>query len=324
MAVIGMDLGGTKLASAVFSERGTILTKSHVALNDRRGAEVGDLICEEIHRMLPFAGADDPVRAVGVCVPGIYYAKNGHVWAPNIPDWDDYPLQGELSAAVGDSISVRVDSDRACAILGETWKGTARGSKDAIFIAVGTGIGAGILVNGRVLRGHADIGGAVGWLALSRPFRESYANCGDFEYNASGPGLAKVAQDLLAAHPDRPSVLHAVKGPITARHIFHAHAKGDSIAADVLNNAVEYWGKAVANLVSLFNPDKIIFGGGVFGPAASLIDRIRAEAELWAQPISMKQVSLEVSTLGGDAQLYGAGRLALKVRAARPKRVAVG
>lgn len=324
MAVIGMDLGGSKLATAIFSKRGAILTKSHVAIGDRGGPEVGALIREEITRMLPFAGDEDPVRAVGVCIPGIYYARNGRVWAPNIPGWDDYPLQRDLSEAVDDSIMVRIDSDRACAILGETWKGTARGCKDAIFLAVGTGIGAGILVGGRVLRGHNDIGGAIGWLALSDPFRDEYASYGDFEYHASGAGLARVARDLRTADPDRPTEINGQLERLTARDVFQAYAKGDKLAVEVIENAITYWGKAVANLVSLFNPEKIIFGGGVFGPASSLVDRIQEEATRWAQPISMQQVSLEISSLGGDAQLYGAGRLALKARQIRSRPVAAG
>jgi len=97
---------------------------------------------------------------------------------------------------------------------------------------------------------------------------------------------------------------------LTARHVFAAHEAGDPIAVRVLDDAVAWWGMAVANLVSVFNPDRIIFGGGVFGPAAGLLDRIRAEAVRWAQPLSMQQVELSASALGEDAVLYGAGRLA--------------
>jgi glucokinase len=321
MAVIGMDLGGTKLSSAVFSEQGKVLTKSYVSIGKRKGAEVGELICEEVRQLMPTVSGDDPIRAVGVCVPGIYYARTGRVWAPNIPDWTDYPLYDELQTAVGSNVLVRVDSDRACAILGETWRGAARGCKDAIFLAIGTGIGAGILVDGKVLRGHQDIAGAIGWLALTQPFRDEYGKVGCFEYHGSGPGLAKVARDFVADMNGSESRL-AARAPdqFTATDVFSAYAKGDPLAVRVIDNAVAYWGMAVANLVSLFNPQKIVFGGGVFGPAASQIDRIRAEAEKWAQPISITQVSLEISKLGGEAQMYGAARLALKARPVRSRR----
>jgi len=101
-------------------------------------------------------------------------------------------------------------------------------------------------------------------------------------------------------------------GKITTQDVFSAYHSGDAVAAEIIAQAVEYWGMAAANLVSLFNPEKIIFGGGVFGPATELIPDIKREAEKWAQPISMKQVSFEASALAGDAGVYGAGFLAKK------------
>ncbi len=99
---------------------------------------------------------------------------------------------------------------------------------------------------------------------------------------------------------------------LTAANIFSAYEKNDRVATQVLEQSIEFWGMAVANLVSLFNPEKIILGGGVFGPAIKFIDAIKKEAAKWAQPISMTQVSLEPSALGGDAGIYGAGFMALQ------------
>ena len=97
---------------------------------------------------------------------------------------------------------------------------------------------------------------------------------------------------------------------VDARRIFQAYTSGDELARRVIDNAVEFWGMATANLISILNPQKIIFGGGVFGPATDLLPRIEDEARKWAQPISMKMVSLEPSQLGPHAALYGAARLA--------------
>lgn len=253
-----------------------------------------------------------PITAVGVAVPGIYRAERGTVWAPNVPGWDDYPLRDELCRALGGDTSVVIDSDRAACILGEAWNGAARGARDAIFLAVGTGIGAGILVDGRVLRGHADIAGAVGWLALDRPFRDAYVSCGCFEYHAAGPGLTTVAREMLEAMPDYAGELRRLApSDVTTARLFAAFDRGDEVATRVLHDAIEFWGMASANLVSLFNPETIVFGGGVFGPAVRFLERIRIEAARWAQPISIGQVRFVASTLGGDAGLYGAARLAL-------------
>jgi len=307
MAFIGVDLGGTKLAAAAFTEAGELLHRESTPLADRRGSAVGRLIVEQIEAI----SRTRPIEGAGVCVPGLYRASRGTVWAPNIPEWDDYPLRDELRTALGKDIGLTIDSDRAAYILGETWRGAAAGARDAIFLAVGTGIGAGILTDGRVLRGAADVAGAIGWLALDRPYVARYRNHGCFEDQASGPGLVRVARDLMERDPRYDGALRRDADALDAGAIFAAHDRGDPIAGKVLDNAIELWGMAAANLVSLFNPEIVVFGGGVFGPAARFVDRIRAEARRWAQPIAIEQVRFVASTLGGDAGLFGAGRLAM-------------
>jgi glucokinase len=311
MAVIALDLGGTKLAAALFNENGNILFKTTYSLDKKQGTEVGQLIFKAANDLLNKA---EDVSAIGICVPGVAYAKSGKVWAPNIPGWDDYPLLEELQQSVSNKkIKIKFDSDRACYILGEVWKGNARGCKDAIFLSVGTGIGAGILINNEVLRGSHDIAGAIGWMALDRPFNQKYISCGDFEYNASGEGIVKVAKEMLGNNVYNKSVLKNINPDLlSAKDIFNAYEMGDELSKKVIANAIERWGMATANLVSLFNPEKIIFGGGVFGPALKFLDEISIESKKWAQAISIQQVQLQASALGSDAGLYGAGLLALR------------
>jgi len=315
MAVIGLDLGGTKLAAAIFDTEGTILFQTTVPLEKRRGKQVGSLITSTLSELLSYSEKNlHNITAIGICIPGISWSKTGKVWAPNIPEWDDYPLKEEITSSLnGKNIQVKIDSDRSCYILGEVWKGSASGCSDAIFLAVGTGIGAGILVNGQILRGSNNIAGAIGWLALDKPFLEKYTSCGCFEYHASGEGLARVAREIIKDKPDYQGALK-IRNPeeITARDVFEQYKNGDEAATDVITQAIEFWGMTTANLVSLFNPEKIIFGGGVFGPAVQFLDQIMNEARKWAQPISINQVQLEASALGSDAGLYGAGYLALK------------
>jgi len=249
------------------------------------------------------------INSIGIAVPGISHKKSGTVWAPNISGWENYPLLQEVKE-ISNEIPVSIDSDRACYILGESWKGSAKGCSDAIYLAVGTGIGAGILVNGSVLHGAYDIAGAIGWMALDRPFEDKYISCGCFEYHASGEGLTKIAREIIQSN-NRASELSKLVA-ITARDIFSAYEKNDAVAIAVIKQAIEFWGMAIANLVSLFNPEKIILGGGVFGPAIKFISGIREEASKWAQPVSMQQVSIEASALGSDAGLYGAALVALQ------------
>jgi glucokinase len=311
MAVIALDLGGTKLSAALFNDKGDILFKTNHSLDKRQGTEVGNLVFQITSDLL---NKTENVSAIGICVPGIAHAKTGKVWAPNISGWDDYPLLEELQRSVNnEKIKIKIDSDRACYILGEVWKGNARGCNDAIFLSVGTGIGAGILINNEVLRGSHDIAGAIGWMGLDRPFNQKYIPCGDFEYNASGEGIAKVAREMLDRDITNKSVLKKINSDLlSAKDIFDAYEMEDELSKKVIANAIECWGMATANLVSLFNPEKIIFGGGVFGPALKFLDEIYIEAKKWAQPISIQQVQLQASALGSDAGLYGAGLLALR------------
>jgi glucokinase len=315
MAVIGIDLGGTKINGAVFDNEGNRLHQTAHVLGKRQGVDVGQLVTHTIHELLQTTAASD-VQAVGICVPGISDTRIGRVWAPNIPDWESYPLQEEVEKTLDNpAVWVKIAGDRNCYILGETWKGVAKDVRDALFIAIGTGIGVGILANGQILEGHAGISGAAGWLALDTEYKEDYTQHGCFESNASGNGIARCAQRLLRNDSlllYRDSILqeHSIEN-ITAHEVFDAWAKKDLLATHVIDRAVQLWGMAAANMVSIFNPEMIIWGGGVFGPAAQLLDRIYTEACRWAQPIAIKQVKFEKSHLEGNAGLYGAGRLAL-------------
>lgn len=167
MSILSLDLGGTKLAVALISPKAEVKTKHTVALNGRSGNLVSEMLCEEVRAFVDTG----LVKAIGIAVPGIYSEVNGTVWAPNIPGWEHYPLLREISAAAG-NIPILIESDRACYISGEIWKGKARGCTDAIFMAVGTGIGAGIISGGQIIKGAANIAGAVGWLALDVPYQK--------------------------------------------------------------------------------------------------------------------------------------------------------
>jgi glucokinase len=301
MATIGVDLGATKIIAAIFGDDGLIISRTKEKTEGQGGSELGRLILSQVRKlMLEAFQAGIDIKGIGLCVPGIYHTSSGTVWAPNIPGWDNYPLGKELCGAFsGLGLSIRIESDRTCYILGETWCGVAKGSSNAIYLSVGTGIGAGILCDGHIIRGAADIAGAVGWMTLSGTYREKYRRCGFFEYHASGSGLVKSADEIESGRFK------------DAKDVIDAYNAGDPLAEDLMDKAVKMWGMASANLISIFNPGILVFGGGLFGPASALIPRIRKEAALWAQPLSMKQVTFAVSSLAGDAGMIGAGRLPL-------------
>lgn len=315
IAVIGVDIGGTKISAALFESNGKVLHKEMQAVAHRKGKQVLELLGSLVLRLRDKAEKRSlNVLAIGICVPGIYDPINKTAWVPNIPEWDNYPIWHELTELLKDSsIEILIESDRSCYILGEIWKGCAKGCKDAIYLSVGTGIGAGILSNGRIISGNGGIAGAIGWMALEPPYKNKYSKWGNFEHYASGNGIARSAVEILGkAHRPTSLLDHIPVGEITAHHVFSAFKEKDLVAVKVIEKAIMYWGMALANLVSIFNPEKVIFGGGVFGPATELLDEIWKESKRWAQPLAIQNVRLEVSALEGDAGLIGSGYLAIK------------
>lgn len=312
MAVIALDMGGTKIEGAVVLPDGTTALNCRNLLAGATGREVAEIAAATARKLIDEAhvlGID--VTAMGVCVPGIVNTVAGTVWAPNVPGWESFPLHHFLSSAIP-GIDICIDSDRSCAIYGETWMGSAANARNAVFFAVGTGIGLGIKVDGRVLHGHADIAGAAGWMALQTPADLKYKACGCFEYYASGNGIGARARGLIrdGAIGCRLPGSKPVE-QITSHDVFDAYDHGDDIAVSVLNKAVEMWGMAAANIVSLLNPEVVIWGGGVFGPAVRFIDDIKAEAARWAQPVAMGQVKFVASQASGNPILDGAAYIAL-------------
>ena len=313
MQYLGIDIGGTKISIGIFTADGQMVDSDSTLIEGRTGTDVGALVLSFCDKVLSDNNiASDSELSIGVCIPGITYSKTGCVWAPNIPGWDNYPLYHELKGHYPQAV-VTIESDRTCYILGEINMGGAKGCENAVFIAVGTGIGAGILVDGKILHGHSDIIGAIGWLALKPPYDKYWDQCGCFETHASGDGIAKQAHLFLQQDKGYSGELRNIPlEEVTSHHVFAAYDHGDPLATRVIDQAVEMWGMAAANLVSIFNPEMVIFGGGVFGPAASLIDRIYAEALKWAQPISIKQCKFVATQLPKMAGLYGAGGVAIQ------------
>ncbi len=308
---LSIDLGGTKCSGALISEERGILVRKVISIAGLNGSEVETHLKELISYLRQ--EAEKLNRAInGLCisVPGIAHESTGNVWAPNIPGWEDYPLRQNLVKIPELDFNIYVDNDRACGILGEVWKGAAKDCKNAIYLTVGTGIGAGIYSDGKIIRGSGDIAGAVGWMALDSEFKPGYEQFGSFEYNASGNGLARFARDMLSGGSWENSILKKHE-KLDAETVFGAFREEDPLAKYVIENAIQYWGKAVANLVSIFNPELIIFGGGVFGPGLSLLDRIYEEAKKWAQPVSIGNTRLAPALLGQDSVLFGAGKIAL-------------
>ncbi len=286
---IGVDVGGTKLAITVVDPQGRSFHRSkHPVRKQGTAAQIAQLAAAA----LADAGIEwARIGGVGVCVPGIYVAATGNAWAPNLWGWDEAPLRAELEPLF--PAPVTIDSDRAAYVLGEQWLGAARGLTDVIFLAIGTGIGAGIIANGRLCRGAGDIAGAVGWFALDRHKRDIYKETGCFEANAAGPAVARRG------------------GAATAEQVVDAARRGDRQARSVLDETAEWIAMGVANLISVLNPQMVVLGGGLMQAGDLLLEPVRREVLDWAQPFAARQARIELTRLGEDAGLLGAARLGM-------------
>jgi glucokinase len=291
-AALAIDLGGTKVAFAVVDPGGAVLSRSKRPSHEAGRAVSFDALAASAADTVRAAGlAWADLRAAGVVVPGVYDTGTGRAWAPNLWGRDEVPLLGELR----DRLPVRViiDSDRSGYVLGEAWLGAARGCTDVVFLAVGTGIGAGILSNGRLVRGSGGIAGAVGWLALDPRWREDYGRMGSFEAEAAGPALAGRA------------------GTASAEEVAEAARRGDPVARRAVDETVEWLAMGTANLISVLDPQVVVLGGGLMQAADLFLEPLRHAVRRWAQPIAAGRCRIETTALGEDAALFGAARLAL-------------
>ena len=306
--VFVVDLGGTKCTAAVVDRRGRIRSKRTVAI-DLRSSNAP--VLQIIHLAEELAGPRPLKRAfvaAGVAVPGLV-RPSGTVWAPNLPGWERMPLSSRLKRSLG--IPVVVESDRNAAIVGESWRGAARGKSDAIVFMIGTGIGAGILSGGRILRGAHELSGCAGWLTITEAKTAPAAGLGELEWLAAGPAIARAAKELLEA--GKKSILSQVDvSTITAHEVAAAAHKGDRVAVEVFRRTGSILGYGIANIVSLLDPQVIVLGGGLAVVADLYLDSLRNAMLQRAQPLSAAQVKVVVSRLGEKANLLGCARLAFQ------------
>jgi glucokinase len=308
-----VDVGGTKISGALLTSEAQMFLKNKIAIDKTKSNAPVQQIVELIQAIKSSAHSEGgDIRAVGIAIPGVVYHNSGQVWAPNIPGWDHFPLRERLEEWT--SFPLAIESDRSAYVLGEAWCGSAKGRKNVVFLAVGTGIGAGIIIDGHLCHGYEDIAGAVGWFALAPEFKQEYTEMGCFEAEASGNSLSRKA--IQEIKDGKFSLMQEMVGnnidSITAEIVVEAAKRDDSLAKTLIESAIRFLSMGIANIVSILNPEIVVLGGGLFQAGQFLVEPIRNEFKKWAQPLAARQVRLVLSELGEDAGLYGAGKLAWK------------
>jgi glucokinase len=217
------------------------------------------------------------------------------------------PLAARLKHALG--IPVTVESDRNAAVLGECWQGAGQGKTDVVVLMIGTGIGAGILSGGRLLRGSHELSGCAGWLTVTRAELSHVAGLGELESLSAGPAISRAALERLR-HGEESSLSPADFSRITAHEVAAAARKGDRLALEVFTSAGRFLGYGIANIVSLLDPQVVVLGGGMASVADLYMESLKSAMMERAQPLAAKQVKVVVSKLGDKANLFGCARLA--------------
>ncbi|MCR4427508.1 MAG: ROK family protein [Firmicutes bacterium] len=302
----GVDIGGTKVAVGLVDAGGHIVRRAMEPLE--ASGTSPEITIAQVARLIHKVsdGGDEPRRPVGVGIPAVMDERRSRVvWAPNIPGWSDFPALDALSAVLGHD-RVALEFDGITAVVAESWVGAARGGRDVVFLIIGTGIGAGLILGGRVHRGSTGMPGGVGWFAMDPAALDDIRTrrAPHFEELCAGPGLlttANAACSKRARFPD-------------TQALFEAYDRGDSTAVRSLVNAASYVGMAVANMVSILNPDTVVIGGGIglqYCKRPSLFTHIQEMVSSLAQPAAAQAVRIMPALLGPDAGVIGAAKTAM-------------
>ena len=304
--VYAIDVGGTKVELAVGDETGRLLATDRVATGDlgRQDAIVAAL-SERLRTLTPVGIHPD---AVGVGSPGPLDSRAGRLLKPsNLPGWEFLEIENKLSAAMG--LPVTLENDATAAALGEWQYGAGQGTDDMVYVTVSTGVGAGIIAHGDLIRGAAANAGELGHVIVN--FEGAPCHCGltgCLETEASGTALARMAEERRRES----SWLRAHAGPLSAPDVFEALRAGDATAREIVDHAADRLAWAFGTLVNLTNPERIVVGGGVAAEGDWLLDPIRRAMPRYAMPDLLSSTTVVQSALGADVGVAGAVAVALR------------
>ncbi|MGA2983722.1 MAG: ROK family protein [Terriglobia bacterium] len=280
--IIGIDVGGTKVAGGLVTQKGRLVESQVVPTHAEKG--FGKSYAQIIHligRLLRAAGGKENVGGIGICAPGPLNPKTGVVLnPPNLPGWRNIELAKLLEKEFG--LPAKLENDANAAGLAEVLFGAAVGYKDVFYVTVSTGIGTGIIINRKIYHGKNGVAGEGGHVSIDyrSPYRCGCGTYGDIESLAAGPAMARRARVMLEQEHSIPSVLreltHGHAEQISPQMIQQAARQGDRVAKTILEETGFFLGVWLANMITLFDPEAIVIGGGVSHIGKPLFDKIRA------------------------------------------------
>jgi glucokinase len=284
--IIGVDLGGTNIVAGAMPADGSREIAMHTTPTLAEGGassvvdRITGMIEQVIEQTMAETGADrSAFLGVGIGSPGPLNREKGIVIVtPNL-GWKNFPLRDEIAKRVG--LEATLDNDANCATLGEFWCGAAVGGRNVIGMTLGTGIGGGLILEGKLYHGSSDVAGEIGHTSIDANGRRcKCGNYGCIEAYASGPAIAERAREALRGDEGESILVTLADGDqrkITAQTVYEASKRGDVVAREVVRETGLILGTAVANLLNIFNPDIVVMAGGVTQAGDALFQPLRAE-----------------------------------------------
>ncbi len=307
--VFGVDVGGTTVKLGLFDESGMVLDKWEIPTRtESSGVNILPDIATSIQsKMSEKAIAEEDVAGVGVGAPGPVDG-NGIIHKAVNLGWSEMNLKKELTQLLG-GMRVEGGNDANVAALGEMWKGGGQGYENLVAVTLGTGVGGGIIINGKIMTGATGSGGEIGHIHVEDEETE-VCGCGNYgclEEYASATGITRLANRKLK-QSDKDSVLR--NGEVSAKAVFDAVKAGDELAIEIAKQFGDYLGKGLAVIAGVINPEIFVIGGGVSKAGEVLFDYIRPSFDKTVFH-GCKDTKFALATLGNDAGIYGAAKMVL-------------
>ena len=303
----GVDLGGTTVKLAYFDEVGTMLDKWEIPTNTAEDGKyiLPDIAAAVLKYMEEKKISREDIIGVGIGVPGAVNNKGIVAGCDNL-GWGHFSVKDALEPLLG--MPVVAGNDATVAALGECWKGGGQGYKSIVMVTLGTGVGGGIILDGKPLHGVTGAAGEIGHMVLNRN-ETAVCGCGKsgcVEQYCSATGIARLTK-LALAESDAPSSLRDLE-KIIAKDVFDAANSGDKLAQDVLEQVYAYMGEFIANICCVVNPEVVVLGGGVSRAGEPLLEGVKRHFKKWGYH-ACQDTQFTLATLGNDAGAYGAFKL---------------
>jgi len=308
----GIDIGGTSIKCGIVDSDGNILVKGSVPTGAADCAVIAGDIAELVSRLERQAGVK--AEGAGIGAPGIIDSKNGViVYSPNIV-WKDVPICAEVGKRLG--VPVKIANDANAAALGEKMAGSGKNYDDVLFLTIGTGIGGGIIIDGKLFEGFRSAGAEIGHQVIRQGGEKcSCGRDGCFEAYASATALIRETKKAMKNNPD--SKLWEIVGgdldKVEGKTAFDGLHAGDKVAAGVIDEYVNCLAEGVANICNEFHPEAVLIGGGVSAAGDALMAPLREKVKTLIYGVAdYAPVQILKATLGNDAGMFGAACLAME------------